>query len=73
MAPAAMHHWSWAMTVALVFGVATLTTMLVMTVVGWLSADVLKRTPLRRFRPYAGTLAGVAIAASGLAIQLLGA
>lgn len=69
MAPAAAQHWTWTVAVTLVFTGATLATMLVTVTVGYLGLSPLRIT---RLAPHGNTLAGLAIAGSGLAIQLLG-
>jgi sulfite exporter TauE/SafE len=69
MVPAFEHHWLAVAAVAAVFSVATIGTMLILVAFGiW----GLRLAPLERLGRYANTLAGLAIAASGLAIQLLG-
>jgi len=69
MAPAALHHAGWVAAVAGVFGVVTLLTMLLTVSAGYLGLSKLRLGALER---HADTFAGVAIASSGLAIQVLG-
>lgn len=69
MAPAAAHHWTWVALVALVFGLVTVGTMMAVVAVGHLG---LGRVRLAFAERHASTLAGLAIAASGLAIQAFG-
>jgi len=69
MAPAWEANWLWVAGVALVFSAVTIGTMVVMAWLGslglrWIAAPSLER--------HANTLAGVAIATSGIMIQLLG-
>jgi nickel/cobalt exporter len=67
MYPAAEGHWWWVGLVALVFGVVTVTTMLVMVTLGCLG---LARQPFGHFERYSHALAGLALVACSLAIQL---
>ncbi|MGQ9560270.1 MAG: urease accessory protein UreH domain-containing protein [Candidatus Oleimicrobiaceae bacterium] len=69
MYPAATHHWRAVVGVTVVFGTATVLTML--TIVGLLSRGLLmiRTTGLER---YAHAMAGAIIAISGLAIKLFG-
>ena len=69
MAPASEHDWWTVAAVAAVFSAATIGTMLVMVAIGLAG---LRMLPLRGLEAHANTLAGLAIAGSGLAIQLLG-
>ena len=69
MAPAAANHWSWVVLVTAAFTGATLLTMLVTVAFGYLG---LKTMRFERLMPYGNIFAGLAIALSGLAIQLLG-
>lgn len=69
MAPAWLGFSSGPWLVALVFGVATLVTMVALVTTGYLG---LGSNRLGRLEPHLGWLAGVTIAASGLAIQWLG-
>ncbi|MDP6946414.1 MAG: hypothetical protein QF464_19860, partial [Myxococcota bacterium] len=69
MAPAAAHHWSWVVAVTLAFTGATLITMLATVTIGYLGLSPVR---LGRLAPHANTLAGLAIAGSGVAIQALG-
>ena len=69
MAPAFEHDWALVLAVAGVFSSVTVVTMLGMVTAG---AYGLARLPVRNLERHANTLAGLAIASSGLAIQLLG-
>lgn len=69
MVPAAAHAWVWVLAVVGVFALATVGTMLVTVAVGLLS---LNRARMRGLAPYADVVAGLSIAGSGVAIQLLG-
>jgi nickel/cobalt transporter (NicO) family protein len=69
MAPAAAQHWTWVVAVTAAFTGATLLTMLATVAIGYVGLSPLRMT---RLAPHAHTLAGLAIAGSGLAIQLLG-
>ena len=69
MAPAWQHDWIAVFGVALVFSLVTLVTMLGMVTLGTLG---LRNVAFKGLERHANTLAGLAIAASGLAIQLLG-
>ena len=69
MAPAAEHRWAVVAAVAIVFGVATVGTMVVIVALGYAGM----RLPVfRRLERWGHSLAGLAIAASGLAIQVVG-
>ena len=69
MAPASEHNWAVVLGVALIFSVVTIATMLASVTVGFLGMQAFSMKGLQK---YANTLAGLAIAGSGLAIQLLG-
>ena len=69
MAPAWLHEPWWVVAVVAVFGLATLATMLITVTVGTLGLRQLRATTLER---WTHPLAGLSIAASGLAIQWLG-
>lgn len=69
MAPAWLNVASGPWLVALVFGMATLFTMVALVTTGYLG---LGSSRLNRLEPHFGWIAGVAIAVSGLAIQWLG-
>ena len=69
MAPAAANHWSWVLIVTAAFTFATMATMLGTVALGYLGLNPRR---LGRLMPHANTLAGLAIAGSGLAIQVLG-
>ncbi|MFN3202473.1 MAG: hypothetical protein ACE366_29015 [Bradymonadia bacterium] len=69
MAPAYAHDWSGVISVAAVFSVVTILTMVAAVAVG---AVGLSFAPLKSMERHANTLAGLAIASSGLAIQMLG-
>lgn len=69
MAPAYAHDWSGVISVALVFSAVTIATMIGAVAVG---AVGLSFAPLKGLERHANTLAGLAIASSGLAIQVLG-
>ena len=69
MAPAAAHNWSWVVVVTVAFTGATVLTMLGTVALGYVG---LSPRRMGRLMPHANTLAGLAIAASGLAIQVLG-
>lgn len=69
MAPAAAQHWSWVVAVIATFTGATLITMLVTVAIGYVGLSSVSMT---RLAPHANTLAGLAISASGVAIQVLG-
>ena len=69
MAPA-IGLGTWAVVpVTAAFGLTTIATMLLVVTIGFYG---LQLAPLRRFEAYGNTLAGLAIACSGLAIQLFG-
>lgn len=67
MYPAAGGSWWGVALVALVFGVATVATMLATVTLGYLG---LSRLPLGRLERYSHALAGLTLVACGLAIQL---
>jgi nickel/cobalt exporter len=67
MYPAAEGSWWGVGLVALVFGVATIATMLAAVLIGYRG---LARLPFGRLEPYSHTIAGAAIVACGVAIQL---
>lgn len=69
MAPAYAHDWGGVVAVAAVFSAITVVTMVGAVAVG---AVGLSFAPLKRLERHVNTLAGLAIASSGLAIQLLG-
>lgn len=73
MAPAAAHHWGWAVLVTAVFGAVTVSTMLALVSLGYLGLHLSTsdRTGglLTRYRE---VMAGIAVAASGLAVRVLG-
>ncbi|MBT6177988.1 MAG: hypothetical protein HOI23_12135 [Deltaproteobacteria bacterium] len=69
MAPAAEHNWLWVALVAGAFGLTTIATMLGVVTVGYLGLSLKKMQGVER---YTNVFAGVAIAVSGLAIQVLG-
>jgi len=69
MAPAALHNWAWVALVSVVFGAVTIAVMLAVVTVGYLG---LSRVRLNWAERHADLLAGVAIACSGLAIQVFG-
>jgi nickel/cobalt exporter len=69
MAPAALHNWAWVALVSLVFGAVTIAVMMAVVTVGYLG---LSRVRLAWAERHADLLAGVAIACSGLAIQVFG-
>ena len=69
MAPAAAHHWGWLLIVTGAFTLATLATMMTTVAMGYLGLSPFK---LGRLMPYGNVFAGLAIALSGLAIQVLG-
>jgi nickel/cobalt transporter (NicO) family protein len=69
MAPAAEHNWLWVALVAGAFGLTTIATMLGVVTVGYLGLSLKKMQGAER---YTNVFAGVAIAVSGLAIQVLG-
>lgn len=69
MAPAAVHNWAWVALVSLVFGAVTIGVMMLVVTVGYLG---LSRVRLAWAERHADVLAGVAIACSGLAIQVFG-
>ena len=67
MYPAAEGRWWWVGVVVLVFGAVTVTTMLVMVTFGCLG---LAKQTFRHFERYSHALAGLALVACGLGIQL---
>ncbi len=69
MAPAIEHSWGLVAGVAALFAGMTIVTMLGMATLGWMGLGALR---LRSVERYGNLLAGGAIAASGLAIQVLG-
>ena len=69
MAPAWGAHWLWVVAVVAVFSGLTMATMMGAVAVGYLGLSVASAGGLDR---YANAFAGAAIAASGLAIQVLG-
>ena len=69
MAPAVAHSWGLVALVAVTFGVVTLATMLSVVALGYLG---LRSINFARLEPHAELIAGLAIAGSGLAIQVLG-
>lgn len=69
IAPAMDFNWGLVFGVALIFSFVTILTMMAMVTIGALGLSFVRIRGLER---YANTLAGLAIASSGLAIQLLG-
>lgn len=69
MVPAFDHNWGLVLAVALVFSTVTIAVMLGAVTIGTLGLSFTRQATLER---HANTLAGIAIATSGLAIQLLG-
>lgn len=69
MVPAYEHNWSLVVSVAVVFSTVTIATMISAVAVGLYGFSFL---PLRLIDRHANVLAGLAIAGSGLGIQLLG-
>jgi ABC-type nickel/cobalt efflux system permease component RcnA len=69
MAPAAEHHWSWVILISLAFGATTIGTMVLVVSAGYLGLGTARFKGMERF---ANSIAGFAIAGSGVAIQLLG-
>jgi len=69
LAPAALHHWTWVAAVSIVFGLATIATMGVLVAAAHVG---LSRVSVPALARHAESLAGLAIAASGIAIQTLG-
>ena len=66
----ALDYGAWGVVqVALAFGLTTIGTMMLVVTVGYYG---LKLSAFRRLEAHANTLAGLAIAASGLAIQVFG-
>jgi ABC-type nickel/cobalt efflux system permease component RcnA len=69
LAPAALHHWTWVVAVSTAFGLATIATMSVLVAAAHVG---LSRVSVPVLARHAELLAGLAIAASGIAIQTLG-
>jgi nickel/cobalt exporter len=69
MVPAYEHNWALVVAVAGVFSAVTIATMLATVAIGLYGFSLL---PMRVLDRHANTLAGLAIAGSGLGIQLLG-
>jgi nickel/cobalt transporter (NicO) family protein len=69
LAPAALHHWTWVAAVSIAFGLATIATMGVLVAAAHMG---LSRVSVPALARHAESLAGLAIAASGIAIQTLG-
>ena len=69
MAPAAVHNWAWVALVSLVFGAVTISVMMLVVTIGYLGLSGVRMAWAER---HADLLAGVAIACSGLAIQVFG-
>jgi sulfite exporter TauE/SafE len=69
MAPAVARSWELVALVAVSFGVVTLATMLAVVALGYLG---LRSIYIARLEPHTELIAGLAIAASGVAIQVLG-
>lgn len=69
MVPGMHHDWGGVALLAMTFGIVTIATMLLVTAVGHLG---LRLPVFARLEEHAHVLAGLAIAASGLAIQVLG-
>lgn len=69
MAPAAEHNWLWVALVAGAFSITTILTMMSVVAVGFLGLSL---PAMRGLEKYANVAAGMAIAMSGLAIQVLG-
>lgn len=69
MAPAAEHNWLWVGLVAGAFGITTIATMLGVVTVGYLGLSLKK---MQGAEKYTNVFAGLAIATSGIAIQVLG-
>lgn len=67
--PAAQHNWFLVCGVTLLFSVVTVLTMVGATAIGFYGLSFVR---LKAFERYANTLAGLTIAISGLAIQVLG-
>lgn len=68
-APAALGNWVAVAGVAVVFAVATIATMVAMVAAGTLG---LSRLPMASFERWSHSMAGIAIALSGAAVQFLG-
>ena len=68
MYPAATHDWFALALVTTVFGVATLSMMILMTTLGWYGVRALRLGTLER---YAHALAGGMLALSGVVVLLL--
>lgn len=69
MVPAYEHNWSLVVAVAAIFSVVTVVTMLAAVAIGLYGFSFL---PMRMLDRHANTMAGLAIAGTGLGIQLLG-
>ena len=69
MAPAAAHDWIWVALVAGAFGLTTIVTMMGVVAVGYIGLSL---PSMQGFEKYTNVAAGIAIAASGFAIQILG-
>ena len=69
MAPAAEHNWLWVGLVTAAFGITTVATMVGVVAVGFLGLSL---PVMRGLEKYTNVAAGLAIAMSGLGIQLLG-
>jgi hypothetical protein len=69
MAPAALHNWAWVAIVCGVFGLVTIAVMLAVVSIGYMGLSQVRMVWAER---HADLLAGVAIACSGLAIQVFG-
>ncbi len=67
--PALHSGWWTAIQVAIIFGATTVGTMVAIVMVGYYGINLL---PLRSLQIHANTLAGLAVAVSGVAIQLFG-
>jgi nickel/cobalt exporter len=67
--PASRGQWGLTAGAALVFGIITIATMVALTALAVLGAQHLRLGPLER---WSHTLAGVVVAASGLAVIFLG-
>lgn len=72
MAPSVEHSWWLVAAVVVVFGATTLITMLALVTLGYVGLRASTHRLQERFERYAHAAAGFAIAASGLAIELLG-
>ena len=69
MAPAAEHNWLWVGLVAGTFGLTTIATMMGVVAIGFLGLSI---PAMQGLEKYTNVAAGLAIAVSGLAIQVLG-